>query len=252
MNDAVVAAYEYEGFGQITQTQGTLVQPYGYTGREYDSETGLRFYRARYFDSSEGKFLQSDPLGFGGGDENLFSYSYENPFNFADPNGLSSIGYTSKISTDDKKRKGVLPKINYGIGSVLGTIGEMLGYVANAPLSQQPPNIREYHPGAGSRASDLGENDPRCVAAKSRVKQAKARVEALGRACVQAKDYTNVLRMRANMEEGVARTQRDIVCPMDALDILSKGATRVGELVQKMDAFGHMNRYRTIISLYGR
>ena len=35
------AAYEYDAYGAITETQGTLQQPYGYTGREYDAESGL-------------------------------------------------------------------------------------------------------------------------------------------------------------------------------------------------------------------
>jgi hypothetical protein len=42
----VVAGYEYDGYGQITQTGGTLQQPYGYTGRDYDAESGRYHYRA--------------------------------------------------------------------------------------------------------------------------------------------------------------------------------------------------------------
>jgi len=45
-----------------------------FTGREYDSETGLYFYRARYYDPAIGRFISEDPIGFQGGDLNLYAY----------------------------------------------------------------------------------------------------------------------------------------------------------------------------------
>ncbi len=95
---SVVAAYEYDGYGQITQTQGTLVQPYGYTGREYDAESGLYYYRARNYDPAVGVFVQSDPIGFGAGTANIYGYVNNSPFNWVDPNGLASVGYASGVS----------------------------------------------------------------------------------------------------------------------------------------------------------
>lgn len=83
-----LAAYEYDGYGQITQTQGTLSQPYGYTGREYDAESGLYHYRARAYDPGSGVFVQSDPIGFGGGQLSLYAYVAGDPFQFDDPTGL--------------------------------------------------------------------------------------------------------------------------------------------------------------------
>ena len=38
--------------------------PYPFTGRQLDEETGLYFYRARYYDSVKGRFLQRDPGGY--------------------------------------------------------------------------------------------------------------------------------------------------------------------------------------------
>jgi RHS repeat-associated protein len=40
------------------------LQPYGYTGRRYDSETGLWYFRARYFDAELGRFISRDPLEY--------------------------------------------------------------------------------------------------------------------------------------------------------------------------------------------
>lgn len=87
---AVLAAYEYGGFGEITQTQGVLLQPYGYTGRELDTESGLYHYRARTYDPNGGYFLQSDPVKFEGGQFSLYQYAASNPFGFTDPEGLNS------------------------------------------------------------------------------------------------------------------------------------------------------------------
>jgi RHS repeat-associated protein len=58
---------------------------YGYTGREPD-ETGLVYYRARYYDPTLGRFTQRDPVGLQGG-INLYAYVGGNPVNFKDPRG---------------------------------------------------------------------------------------------------------------------------------------------------------------------
>ncbi|MCB2130762.1 MAG: hypothetical protein KDE03_17280, partial [Rhodobacteraceae bacterium] len=85
---SVVAGYEYDGYGQITQTVGSLSQPYGYTGREYDAESGLYHYRARAYDPAAGVFVQSDPIGFLSGSLALDSSMQNDPFNLKDPSGL--------------------------------------------------------------------------------------------------------------------------------------------------------------------
>ncbi len=59
-----------------------------FTGREWDPEIGLYYYRARYYDPKAGRFLSEDPIGFAGGDVNLYSYVWNNPTLFADPFGL--------------------------------------------------------------------------------------------------------------------------------------------------------------------
>ncbi|MBU2540805.1 MAG: hypothetical protein KJ593_02785 [Candidatus Omnitrophica bacterium] len=41
-----------------------MINPYTYTGRELDPESGLYYYRARYYDASIGRFLQEDSIGY--------------------------------------------------------------------------------------------------------------------------------------------------------------------------------------------
>jgi RHS repeat-associated protein len=62
-----------------------------FTGREYDSETGLYYYRARYYDPAVGRFLSQDPIGFAGGDTNLYRYVRNQPARLSDPLGTDSI-----------------------------------------------------------------------------------------------------------------------------------------------------------------
>ncbi len=87
----VVQRYEYDSFGNITYQQDpNFIQPYTYTGREYDEESGLYYYRARYYDPKIGRFISEDPIGLAGGDINYFSYVGNNPVNEIDPMGLMS------------------------------------------------------------------------------------------------------------------------------------------------------------------
>lgn len=54
-------SFVYDSFGNVTSSTGTFTQPFRYTGREWDAETGLYYYRARYYDASTGRFLSEDP-----------------------------------------------------------------------------------------------------------------------------------------------------------------------------------------------
>ena len=84
---SVVNSYTYKSFGEIYSQTGSLQQPFTFTGREFDPESGLYYYRARYYDPKTGRFWTKDPIGFAGGDFNLYRYGQNNPINFADPWG---------------------------------------------------------------------------------------------------------------------------------------------------------------------
>lgn len=78
----------YDSFGNITnQTHPEVNFRFGYTGREWDAETGQYFYRARYYDSAVGRFLSEDPIGFEARDTNLYRYVGNSPTNYTDPSG---------------------------------------------------------------------------------------------------------------------------------------------------------------------
>ncbi|HZR30522.1 MAG TPA: RHS repeat-associated core domain-containing protein [Terriglobales bacterium] len=91
-NSAGVMAgtYTYDSFGKLTASSGTLANPFQYTGREFDQETGLYYYRARYYDESAGRFLSEDPMRFGAG-PNFYPYANNSPTNAIDPTGTSAV-----------------------------------------------------------------------------------------------------------------------------------------------------------------
>jgi len=85
----IIQRYEYDSFGnQTITTNGGIKQPFTFTAREFDAETGMYFYRARYYDPKAGRFVTRDPIGFNGGDVNLYAYVGNNPVNWGDPEGL--------------------------------------------------------------------------------------------------------------------------------------------------------------------
>jgi RHS repeat-associated protein len=90
-----VQRYEYNSFGEITYQQDpSFVQPYTYTGREYDTESGLYYYRARYYDAKIGRFITQDPFrGFFSNPQTLNPYPYvkNSPVTLIDPLGLASV-----------------------------------------------------------------------------------------------------------------------------------------------------------------
>ena len=88
---ALANTYVFDSFGQTTASTGTLTNPFQYTGREFDSETGVYFYRARYYDAKTGRFISEDPSGFEGGMD-FYAYTGNNPATLTDPFGLQGPG----------------------------------------------------------------------------------------------------------------------------------------------------------------
>jgi RHS repeat-associated protein len=83
---ALANTYSYDSFGKLTASTGTLANPFQYTGREFDFETGLYYYRARYYERDGGRFLSEDPVRLEAG-PNFYSYVLNNPILYRDPFG---------------------------------------------------------------------------------------------------------------------------------------------------------------------
>src|SRR5262249_44299789 len=85
---SVLDTIAYDGFGKvINETSAANGDREKFTAREWDSETGLQYNRGRYYDSWTGRWISQDPIGFRGGDRNLYRYVSNSPVNYTDPSG---------------------------------------------------------------------------------------------------------------------------------------------------------------------
>lgn len=85
----IMNSYAYDPFGKITDRQEQVQQPFTFVG-QYGVMTepnGLYYMRARYYDPNVGRFISEDPIGFNGGDVNLYAYASNNPIMMIDPWG---------------------------------------------------------------------------------------------------------------------------------------------------------------------
>jgi RHS repeat-associated protein len=82
---AMAESYTYDAYGNLTAGGTALNNPFRYTGREWDPEAGLYYYRARYFDQGTGRFGNEDPIRAG---VNFYTYASNNPTLRRDPSGL--------------------------------------------------------------------------------------------------------------------------------------------------------------------
>jgi RHS repeat-associated protein len=93
---AVVERYRYTPYGELTilaadgttvRSASTYANPYTYTGRRWDSETGLYFYRARYYHPALGRFIRRDPIRYADSRQ-TYQYVSDDPISQADASGL--------------------------------------------------------------------------------------------------------------------------------------------------------------------
>jgi RHS repeat-associated protein len=96
---SIIESASYDSFGNSTNNLSTRYQ---FTGREYDSDIGLQYSRARWYDATIGRFISEDPIGFGGGDVNLFGYVGNNSQNFVDPSGNFPFFFSPNLPMNNK------------------------------------------------------------------------------------------------------------------------------------------------------
>lgn len=94
---ANAATYTYDSFGNLTASTGSLTNSFRYTAREFDIETNIYFYRARYYDQNAGRFISEDSARFSGDGPNFYAYAQNRPTVLVDPRGLLAEIYCERI-----------------------------------------------------------------------------------------------------------------------------------------------------------
>ena len=90
---AVAGVMRHDAWGVVLEDTVSTLMPFGFAGGLYDAETGLVRFGARDYDASIGRWVSKDPIGFGGGQANLYVYVGSDPINGGDATGL----YTEAI-----------------------------------------------------------------------------------------------------------------------------------------------------------
>jgi RHS repeat-associated protein len=94
---AVAQRLDYDAFGRVLVDTLPGFQPFGFAGGLYDPDTGLVRFGARDYDAQTGRWTTKDPLGFGGGDPNLYACAGNDPVNVIDSDGLAGVNVGGEL-----------------------------------------------------------------------------------------------------------------------------------------------------------
>ena len=116
---AVAQALDYDAYGRVVRDTAPGFQPFGFGGGLYDPETGLVRFGARDYDADAGRWTAPDPLGFSGGDANLYAYVGGDPVNAVDPVGLFGLMDISEAAA------GALNELTFGASNKIAGIDDI-------------------------------------------------------------------------------------------------------------------------------
>ena len=112
----ILQRMDYDEFGNIIMDTNSGFQPFAFAGGLYDQHTGLVRFGVRDYDPETGRWTAKDPIGFAGGDTNLYGYVLNDPVNWVDPWGLDPI-------SEPTQAQNLLDRIYDLLGIALGESG---------------------------------------------------------------------------------------------------------------------------------
>jgi RHS repeat-associated protein len=135
---AVTDAYEYDAFGNLIAQTGSTPNAYLYRGERYDSDLGLYYLRARWYNPVTGRFMSRDPYEgsiYDPASLHRYNYARANPVNYIDPSGRSNLTeYALDLSLNTIATAGVVTSLGFSVkcayftvASSVHLVGETLG-----------------------------------------------------------------------------------------------------------------------------
>lgn len=137
-----VAALTYDSYGNpisATGTQPDAAGRFAFAGREWDADTGLYYYRARYYDPELGRFIGEDPLGYDANDENFYRYVFNSPLLYTDPFGLET-GYGEFLKKIGLQIIRATARVGCSVAVTAARVAIVLNYV-NSLASGEPASL---------------------------------------------------------------------------------------------------------------
>jgi RHS repeat-associated protein len=181
---AIAANYEYGPFGELIRATGPMskLNPFMFSTKFYDWETGLSYYGYRYYNPSTGRWLSRDPMREPGFEllrraktrrrwvnPNPYAFVYNNSVNDIDLLGLTAVTDIPIEITIEIEDGISLQQIAEDYGLTLEEVSQMAMQIAVATAVDQI---------AKNFANNAKGNDP-CAKARSAVKQAQKAIKSL-------------------------------------------------------------------------
>jgi len=141
-NGSLIERQRYEAFGVSTVS---LMTRYGYSGRETEDQSGLMYYRTRWYSPDQGRFISEDAI-FTQNNINLYSYVNNSPLKYVDPLGLQGgpidlgSGWTGRVDVIPNHPQGFELHVWDPAGRERGIVSGRDGWIGKHGKPAQPPS----------------------------------------------------------------------------------------------------------------
>ncbi len=137
-NGTLVSTYQYDPYGNLTSSTGSVANPWRFAGGYFDSSTGLYKFGTRYYDSAIGRWSQQDPVRGQLNDPtslNRYLYAGDDPVNFTDPIGRISAKCFDALALAFFTAIGVYAAVTWLNGLLWGLLGTVAAFLGAALLA---------------------------------------------------------------------------------------------------------------------